>query len=117
MADTDKTPLTSFIEKKRRERVTLQTPKIEVKPIPWFKRPLDKVEFSFRKGKDGRYYVRHRDWLNSTWIGPYMSVYEVNEIIDSYVIESLRDTLDKKQDSRIHSLVIDDPEEFFEKKS
>jgi hypothetical protein len=37
----------------------------------------------------------------------------VKSIIDSYVVESLKNDLSKKYDKNIHSVIIDNPEEFF----
>ena len=85
------------------------TPSIE----PWYKRPLDKSEFSYKLAKNGRYYVRHKDWSNRTWIGPYKEVKDVDSIIESYVVESLKGPLDKKYSSDIHSVIIDNPADFF----
>ena len=85
----------------------------EVKHLPWYRRPLDKSEFRYKLAKNGRYYVRHKEWGNTVWIGPYTTVDVVEKIIESYVVESLKDTLDKKTDSSIHSVIIDNPEEFF----
>lgn len=86
---------------------------VEVKQLPWYRRPLDKSEFRYKLAKNGRYYVRHKEWGNTTWIGPYTTVDAAERIIESYVVESLKDTLDKKTDSGIHSVIIDNPEEFF----
>jgi hypothetical protein len=85
----------------------------EVKHLPWYRRPLDKSEFRYKLAKNGRYYVRHKEWGNTVWIGPYTTVDAVEKIIESYVVESLKDNLDKKTDSSIHSVIIDNPEEFF----
>lgn len=109
----DKIEISNFINKRRAK---IKRPEIEPltdKPTPWFKRPLDKSEFRHKLAKNGRYYVRHKEWGERTWIGPYRTIDDVNSIINSYVVESLKGPLDRKYDDSIHSVIIDNPEEFF----
>jgi hypothetical protein len=105
--------ISDFLTKRKARRsvkvTEVSTPSIE----PWYKRPLDKSEFSYKLAKNGRYYVRHKEWGNTVWVGPYTTIDAAERIIESYVVESLKDTLDKKADSSIHSVIIDNPEEFF----
>ena len=99
---------------KRRERQSVKPTGVPLPSIaPWYKRPLDKNEFSYKLAKNGRYYVRHKEWSARTWIGPYKEVKDANSIIESYVVESLKGPLDKKYSSDIHSVIIDNPAEFF----
>jgi NAD(P)H-nitrite reductase large subunit len=109
----DRQELSAFI-KKRRKKAEI-TPVVVTKEtfVPWYKRPLDKSEFSYKLAKNERYYVRHKEWGRTTWIGPYRTLESVNDVIESYVIESLKTTLDKKVHSNVHSVTIDNPEEFF----
>ena len=108
--------LSDFFKKRRAKTSTVKVASIEPitsKPLPWYRRPLDKSEFSYRLAKNGRYYVRHKEWSNCVWIGPYRNVEDIKAIVDSYVMESLKNNLERKCDSSIHSVIIDNPEEFF----
>ena len=107
--------IAEFVRKKR--VIHDDTIKVEVKEvkIPWYKRPLDASEFLTRKGKDKKYYVHHKEWSKRVWIGPYDTTKDSDAIIDAYVVESLRTTaLDKKQNTVIHSLIVEDEQLFFE---
>jgi hypothetical protein len=111
----DKIEISNFINK-RRKKLSVTNPSIEPitdKPTPWYKRPLDKSEFRHKLAKNGRYYIRHKEWGERTWIGPYKSIEDVKAIVDSYVVESLKGSLDRKYDESIHSVIIDNPEAFF----
>jgi hypothetical protein len=109
----DKIEISNFISKRRARITKPEIKPLTDKPTPWYKRPLDKSEFSHKLAKNGRYYVRHKEWGERVWIGPYRNINDVNAIIDSYVVESLKGSLDRKYDESIHSLIIDNPEEFF----
>lgn len=82
--------------------------------VPWYKRPIEREEFSYRKAKNGKLYVQHHEWSRHTWIGPYDDLNGVNDIIDAYVKESLIAPLDRKANKNIHTIVVDDESEFFE---
>lgn len=81
--------------------------------VPWYKRPLEREEFSYRQGNDGKFYVRHKEWSKRTWIGGYNTVKEVSNIVDSYVRESLKEPLDRKTNSNIHSITVENETVFF----
>ena len=111
-----KQELSALLQKRKAKITKVQvTPLEEItsKPTPWYKRPLSESEFRFKLAKDGNYYVRHNEWGKTTWIGPYDGLPSVDAVIHSYVVESLKDSLDKKVDSSVHSIIIDNPEEFF----
>ena len=112
----DRKELSDFINK-RRKRVTIKEPEVlvELSPekMPWYKRPLQKNEFRYKLAKNGRWYVRHKEWSPTIWVGPYADMWIAERIIESYVTESLKSTLDKKINSDIHSVIIDNPSEFF----
>ena len=112
----DRKRISDFIQKRKIKSV--QTTSIDVDTnvkihTPWFRRPLGENEFTHKLAKNGRYYVRHKEWSERVWIGPYRDINDVKTIIQSYVVESLKSNLDKKMDSSIHSVIIDNPEEFF----
>ena len=109
----NKEGLSVFIRKRRNKENTIPVQTLDIKPTPWFKRPLEKNEFSYKLAKNGKYYVKHKEWGSNIWIGPYHSMENVNQIIESYVIESLKAPLDKKTNSEVHSVIIDNPENFF----
>jgi hypothetical protein len=112
----EKTPLIEFIKKRRKPTsLEIQTPKVGVAPahIPWYRRPLSRTEFMFKLAKNGRYYVRHKEWSRGIWIGPYRNTVDVESVIGSYLEESLKGGLDKVVNSQIHSVVIEDENDFF----
>ena len=104
--------IAEFVKKKRIIH-NLEKPSIQEVKVPWYKRPLNKSEFTTRQAKNGKFYVRHDEWGKKTWIGPYNNTSETNWIIDSYVLESLKEPLDKKTNNNIHSVVIEDENIFF----
>jgi len=109
-----KDKLKKYIDKRRKMRVGVsQVETSSPKPVLWYKRPLDHSEFLTSKGKDGKLYVRHKEWFRKVWIGPYTSTEETQEIIDSYVNTSLKLGIQSKIDSRVHSIIIENPDEFF----
>ena len=112
-----KNELSKFINKRRKadSRLVIKNSQdsASLHNIPWYKRPLDKNEFKHKLAKNGRYYVRHQEWSDRVWIGPYRDISDVNAIIESYVVESLKNTLDKKYNESIHSVIVDNPAEFF----
>lgn len=98
--------------RKRENKISVKHPVSETK-VPWYRRPLDKSEFTYKFAKNGRYYARHNEWSKRVWIGPYKDISDVNSIIDSYVTESLKGSLNRGYNEEIHSVIIEDPEEFF----
>lgn len=112
----DRQEISAFLQRRKAKIAKVQVKPLEEithKPTPWYRRPLQSSEFRFKLAKDGNYYVRHKEWGITTWIGPYESLTAVDDVIQSYVVESLKDSLDKKVDNSVHSVIIDNPEEFF----
>ena len=112
----DRNEMSNFIQRRRAKNSFVKPVSVEpvsAKPAPWYKRPLGKEEFIHKLAKNGRYYVRHNEWSGHVWIGPYRNMEDVKAIIDSYVVESLKNTLCAKHNENIHSVIIDNPEEFF----
>ena len=110
----DKLEISKFIKKRKAKSADI--PKKEDtadKPTPWYRRPLKADEFISKLAKNGRYYVRHNEWGKTIWIGPYKDIKDVNNIIKSYVIESLKGPLNRKYNEEIHSVIIEDPDAFF----
>lgn len=99
--------------KNRRKEIKVESITDKIKKLPWYRRPLERHEFISRKGRDGKFYVQHNEWHKSIFVGPYKTVGEANDIIESYVCESNKIHLDKKVDSRVHSIQIEDYETFF----
>jgi hypothetical protein len=110
----DKLEISKFIKKRKAKSVDI-TKKEDTadKPTPWYRRPLKADEFISKLAKNGRYYARHNEWGKTIWIGPYKDIKDVNNIIKSYVIESLKGSLSRKYNEEIHSVVIEDPDDFF----
>ena len=112
----NKSELSQFINKRRKPTsLDLTKPSVHVtqEKLPWYKRPLDRTEFVFRLAKNGKYYIKHKEWANGIWIGPYTSVVDVENIITSYLVESLKQPLDRKVNSNIHSVTIEKEADFF----
>ena len=110
----DKTILKKYISKRKKEKPIVVT---DIKPVKvaWYERPLSKEEFIIREAKDKKLYIRHKEWSETIYIGPYKTKKEVDEIIDSYINTSLEMSLSKKIDSRVHSILIESPDDFFVK--
>lgn len=116
----EKDKLISFINKKREKIETksigtaVPSLRSDNKPIPWWKRPLEAEEFISKLAKNGRWYVRHKEWSKNTWIGPYKEQSSCQDIINSYVLKSLEcNLLGRTLPSGIHSVIIENPQEFF----
>ena len=116
----EKDKLIDFINKKRKKaetkRVGVAVPSIhsDNKPLPWWKRPLEADEFTSKLAKNGRWYVRHKEWSKNTWIGPYKEHSSCQGIINSYVLRSLEcNLIGKTLPNGIHSVIIDNPKDFF----
>lgn len=99
--------------KNRRKEVKVETIADKVRKLPWYRRQLERKEFTYQKGNDGHFYVRHQDWSKTIWIGPYKTEGEAEAIISSYLTESQKTYLDKKLDNRVHSVQIENYESFF----
>lgn len=106
----DKTKLKEYISRRRKVPKPVEVKKVK---LAWYQRPIMKEEFVTKKGRDNKLYVRHNEWSKTIFIGPYKNTEEVNEIINSYINASLETSLDKKLDSRVHSISIENPNEFF----
>ena len=90
------------------------TPSAEEKPkLPWYKQPIEREAFSYKEAKNGKLYMRHREWSEKIWIGPYNTPQDINSVINSYILESLKAPLDRKRDSNVHSLIIENETDFF----
>ena len=111
----DRKALSDFINRRRKKSISISEDMggLTMDKMPWYKRPLQKNEFRYKLARNGRYYVRHKEWSPTIWVGPYADIGAAETIIDSYVIESLKSALDKKLNSNIHSVIIDNPSEFF----
>jgi hypothetical protein len=108
----DKTKLKEYIS--RRRKATAVKP-VEVKEVKlaWYQRPIMREDFVTKKGRDNKLYIHHNEWSETIFVGPYNNTHEVTDIINSYIVASLEAPLDRKLDSRIHSIKIENPKEFF----
>jgi hypothetical protein len=105
--------ISTFVAKHRK---TIKEPSISEKidKLPWYKKPIERSAFISRKGKDGNLYVRHKEWSEKIYIGPYTTKKEVKDIIDSYVNKSAEKPLNKiVSENDIHSVYVDNLKEFF----
>ena len=99
--------IAAFVRKKRKPSAVVKQVEVKEVELPWYKKPILKEDFHTRQGMDGLYYAQHNAWSKRTWIGPYSSRAEADKIIDSYVIESLKGSLEHKSMDSIHSVVIE----------
>ena len=105
--------ISSFVAKHRRQIKPISIEE-KVKQLPWYKRPIERDAFTTRKAKDGKYYVRHVEWAEAIWIGPYRTTKDCDDIINSYVKKSFVKPLDKiTSDREIHSVYVDNADKFF----
>lgn len=105
--------ISSFVAKHRRQ-VKAVSIEDKVKQLPWYRRPIERSAFTSRKAKDGKYYVRHKEWAETIWIGPYLTLTDCDDIITSYVEKSSVKPLDKiTPNKEIHSVYIDNVDKFF----
>lgn len=102
----------SFIKNRRKEEKILSTTE-KLNNVPWYRRQLDRKEFTYNKGQDGKFYIQHNEWHKTIFVGPYKTVHEAEDVINSYIAESKKINLDKKVDSRVHSVQIENYNEFF----
>jgi hypothetical protein len=112
----NKSELSQFIKKRRKPtslEITKPVTHVTQEKLPWYKRPLERTEFTSKMARNGNYYIRHKEWGKGIWIGPYTCVADVEKVITSYLVESLKQPLDRKVDNNVHSLTIDNEEEFF----
>ena len=110
-----KEKLKEFIYKnKKKTNIATVSLKTDKKFVPWFKRPLEENEFSRLKAKNNKWYVRHKEWGKNIFIGPYDEEKDACDIIKSYVDVSLNgDILKEQKSNNIHSLTIENTNEFF----
>jgi hypothetical protein len=107
------TDISTFVAKHRRQVKDISIEE-RINKLPWYKRPIERSAFIFRKAKDGKYYVRHIEWAEPIWIGPYRTMKDVDGIISSYVEKSSVTPLNRiTTDKEIHSVYIDDVNNFF----
>ena len=107
------TDISTFVAKHRRQikDITIEE---KINELPWYKRPIEREAFISKKAKDGKYYVRHIEWSDKIWIGPYHTNKDAEEIIDSYVTKSSVTPLNKiTSDKEIHSVYIENANTFF----
>lgn len=104
--------IAEFVRRKR--KVEVKELEIKEVKVPWYKRPIERTAFTIKKAKDGKFYAQHNEWSKRVWIGPYQTEDTTNKIIDSYVMESLKGSLDKKLSNSVHSVVIEDGDKFFD---
>ena len=107
------TDIASFVSKHRKQIKNISIEE-KVNKLPWYKRPIERSAFTSKKAKDGKYYVRHIEWAERIWIGPYDTLKDANKIIDSYVEKSSIEPLNRIiTDNGVHSVYIEDVKSFF----
>ena len=107
------TSISEFVSKHRKQVKNVSIEE-KVSNLPWYQRPIERSAFTSRKAKNGKHYVRHKEWAEKIWIGPYNTLKDVDEIIDSYVKMSAVAPLNRITSNReIHSVYIEDINKFF----
>ena len=106
--------IAEFVRKRRPFSITkaVEPKNIKEVELPWYKKPILKEDFHTKRGMDGLYYAQHNAWSKRTWIGPYSSNAEADKIIESYIMESLKGSLEHKSMDSVHSVIIEN-ENFF----
>ena len=105
--------LANFVSKHRRHIKNISIEE-SISKLPWYKRPIEREAFTYKKAKDGKYYARHIEWADKIWIGPYSTVEDVNGVIDSYVTKSAVHPLNRITiENDVHSVYVDNAEMFF----
>lgn len=105
--------ITAFVTKHRKQSINISI-EDKINSLPWYKRPIEREAFIYKRRKNGSFYIKHKEWANNIWIGPYKSKDEVENIINSYVEKSALSPLDRvKNNKNIHSVYIDNTESFF----
>ena len=105
--------ISSFIKKHRNEpkEATIEE---KIDKLPWHMKPIEKTAFKHRKAKDGQYYVRHNEWSDKVWIGPYKSITDVHKVIKSYIELSKEEPLNRiTATNDLHSVYVEDMKKFF----
>ena len=95
--------------KKRKEAQTQKEhhPKQrEVKKEPYTKWSNLKKNDFIKKEFKGLFYGQHKEWKKRIWIGPYKTEDELDKVINSYVKETKKDTLNRNI-KNIHSILLD----------
>lgn len=80
---------------------------------PWYKRKLEASEFEIKQGKNNLFYVRHKEWSNVVFIGPYNTKLDALNIVGAYIVASTHGDLRFFDNSKVHSLTVDNPKTFF----
>ena len=108
----DKTILKNYISK-RKKASTIKPVEVKEVKLAWYQKPIMREDFVTKIGRDKKLYVHHKEWKENIFIGPYNNTHEITDVISSYVMMSLKTTLDKAPVDNIHSIVIDNVKEFF----
>ena len=103
--------IAEFVRKRRKE--TIKPIQIKESKTPWYRKPIERAAFSIKEGKDGKFYAHHNEWSKRIWIGPYKTKDDANQVINDYVMESLKGNLYGKKESSIHSTIIENDKLFF----
>lgn len=105
--------ISTFVARHRKQSNDISVDK-DTSLLPWYMKPIFKSDFISRKAKDGKYYVRHKEWAKEIWIGGYDTIKDVDKIIDSYVKQSSIAPLNRITSSdEIHSVYISNEKTFF----
>lgn len=104
--------IAAFVKKKRTIK---DTKSVEIKEVktPWYRRPILREAFIIKIGIDKKFYLQHEEWSSRVWVGPYDTEKKANEIIDSYVTESLKGSLERKPMDSVHSIIVENGKDFF----
>ena len=105
--------IAAFVKEKRIKPIEEETIEEKVNKLPWYKKPIEKEDFTIKKAKDKKLYIRHKEWAETIWIGGYDTRKEAKDVVNSYIEVSKSTSLDKKMSDNIHSVYIEDRKAFF----
>lgn len=85
-------------------KTTIVNEKFEIIP-KWFQIPIKKSDFIIKE-HENKFYAQHKEWKKNIWIGAYDNEDELNKVINSYVKETKKQSMDRNIQG-IKSILID----------
>lgn len=76
----------------------------ETKSTPWYKKKVEKEDFSIFKGDEGKFYLQHKEWPPQTYAGAYDTKKDCEDIIQDYV--NISSGKKAKEYKKIHSVIL-----------
>lgn len=77
---------------------------VTIKEKRWWELPMKKTLFKTEKYK-GKFYGQYEGWSENTWIGPYDTEKQLNDVIKSYIEETKKPVMERNI-KNVHSIVL-----------